>query len=134
MKCSLRATLVAAAAACAAGYGHAAARALDEAEMSQVQAAGLSPLTLQSLSQERGLAAQELAARLVLPEVLLAAERHQAPAQMRLATGSLQLGGAVMQGLALAGLATPMAPLLLPALALPLPLLGLMPPQTPPKH
>jgi len=107
-----------------AGTAHA-ARLLDDAELSQVHAAGL-PDAAQA-------APHDMSAWLpALQEQSAALERQQSLAQYRLGLGAAQSGVGVMQTLSLASLATPLAPLFLPTLALPLPFVMLPPPKSPP--
>lgn len=74
-----------------------------------------------------------LKARTAWPKGPAAAlERQQSLAQYRLATAAAQGGIGVMQTLSLASLATPLAPLFLPTLALPFPFFMLPPPKNPP--
>ena len=107
------------------GTAHA-TRLLDDAELSQVHAAGL-PDPAQPMTPH------ELAPWLpALQEQGAALERQQSLAQYRLATAAAQGGIGVMQTLLLASLATPLAPLFLPTLALPFPFFMLPPPKNPP--
>jgi hypothetical protein len=110
--------LIALALLCLASAVQATPRLLSESELSQVQAAGLEMLPIAHEFQEQS----------------VALERQQAVAQLRLAGSTAQLGGGVMQTLALAGLATPFAALLLPTLAMPLPLFMPLPPKHTEQH
>ena len=111
------------------GTAHA-ARLLDDAELSQVHAAGLPD------PSQTAPVLNELQAWLpALQEQSAAIDRQQSLAQYRLAATATQGGLGMMQTMSLASLATPLAPLFLPTLALPMPFLMLPPPKNqPPKH
>jgi hypothetical protein len=118
----------------ALGSGAAAAAvALDEQELSQVHAAGLPEPALRQVAL--GTAGDAGFAQQVLHEQIAALDRQQSLAQYKFAALTAQGGLGVMQALALAGLATPVAPLFIPVLAMPLPFFMPLPPQNPPpKH
>jgi len=108
-----------------------AAIALDEQELSQVHAAGLPDTALQGLA----LAGDARVAQQTLAEQITALDRQQSLAQYRFAASTAQGGVGMMQSIALVGLATPVAPLFIPVLAMPFPFAMPLPPQTPPpKH
>jgi len=108
-------------------------RGLDERELSQVHAAGLPDAALNGLAMPSSANADALLQAML--EQGNALERQQALAQVKLGAGTARNGLGLMQGVALAGLFTPVAPLVLPVLALPFPFFALPPSQPqPPKH
>ena len=110
-------------------FAHAELRPLGDHELSQVHAAGLPDLALQSIAAGRPLAAAELPMAQWAPwqESANMLERQQALAPVRLGLAVSQSSLGLMQLAALPALATPFAPLFLPALALPFPFFTLPP-------
>lgn len=107
--------------------------ALDERELSQVHAAGLPEDALRGMAMPSSANADALLQAML--EQGNALERQQALAQMKLGAGTARSGTGLLQDVALAGLFTPVAPIVLPVLALPFPFLALPPSQPqPPKH
>ncbi len=108
-------------------------RLLSDGELSQVHAAGLAEVGT-SLPTP-GIEAAALRSWRGLQEQAGQAERQQqALDRLQFATSTLQLSGTVMRTVAATGLATPVAPLMLPMIAMPFPFFMPIPPSTPDKH
>ncbi len=113
----------------AASTAHAGLRPLDDEALSGSHAAGLPEPALRQIEQGLPLGGFELpAATAALPELAgHALERQQALAQVKLATAMAQSSVDLMRVAALPALATPLAPLFIPALLVPFPFLALPP-------
>lgn len=103
---------------------------MSDEELSQVHAAGLPAPSLQRIAEGLPFALAELpVAPLNGHDLNSSLDRQQALAQIRLASAATQGSLGAMQLSSLPGLLTPLAPLFIPALAMPFPFLMVPPPK-----
>jgi len=98
---------------------------LADNELAQVHAAGLPDAALQNIA----LAALPALDTAPSPEIPAAIDKQQSLAQARFASGTAQASIGLMRSASVPALFTPLAPLFLPALAMPFPFLMALPPK-----
>jgi hypothetical protein len=98
---------------------------LADNELAQVHAAGLPDAALQNIA----LAAPPVLDAAPSPELSAAIDRQQTLAQARFASGTAQASLGLMRSAGMPALFTPLAPLFLPTLAMPVPFLMVPPPK-----
>jgi len=108
---------------------------MSDDELSQVHAAGLPDPALQRIAQGMPFALAELPVpQLNGADLNSTLDRQQALAQIRLASAATQGSLGLMQLASMPAMLTPLAPLFIPALAIPFPFLMPLPPKKEPGH
>ena len=130
---TIRLLALAALAPCLAA--NAALQPMSDDELSQVHAAGLPDASIANLAAGMPLALADMpVAKLDMQDLQRSMDRQSAVNQYRFAAATVQGSMGLMQTATLPTLFTPLAPLFLPTLAMPLPFFNLPPKKPEPGH